>query len=307
MREDRRWLDEPGRQRLSFALSALLRQVQHPIPASAGIGLRAPHIGRVIAERPPVPWFEVHSENYFAAGGAMHAALERIRVHYPLSFHGVGMSLGSGDALDVTHLARLCELVDRYEPALLSDHICWGAIDGTHLNDLLPLPYTEEALELMVSRVQQVQEALGREFLVENVSSYLGYLGAEMPEWTFVAELVRRSGCGLLLDVNNIYVNSVNHGFDPRTYLRAMPHASVREIHLAGFTRKAELPVPLLIDTHSRPVADEVWSLYDTALELCGALPTLIEWDQDIPEFEVLLAEARRAEESLHACHAVPA
>ncbi len=230
----------------------------------------------------------------------MHAALARIRVDSPLSFHGVGLSLGSADSLDVAHLAALRRLVKRYDPALISDHICWGAIDGTHLNDLLPLPYTEEALTLMVARVLQVQDALGRELLVENVSSYLSFLGADMPEWTFVAELVRRSGCGLLLDVNNIYVNSVNHGFDPRTYLRAMPHASVREIHVAGFTRKTNLSAPLLIDTHSRPVSDEVWSLYDAALDLCGAQPTLIEWDQDIPDLEVLLAEAGRAEESLH-------
>ena len=250
-------------------MTALPCPTQHPIPAAAGIGLRAPHIQRVLAERPPVPWFEVHSENYFAAGGAMHMALARIRVDYPLSFHGVGLSLGSADALDIAHLSALRGLVERYDPALISDHICWGAIDGAHLNDLLPLPYTEEALALMASRVGQVQNALGREFLVENVSSYLNFQGAEMPEWTFVAELVRRTGCGLLLDVNNVYVNSVNHGFDPLTYLRAMPHASVREIHLAGFTRKTNLAAPLLIDTHSRPVSDEVWSLYDAALELC--------------------------------------
>lgn len=282
----------------------LLPLVQRPIPAAAGIGLRAPHIERVLAECPPVPWFEVHSENYFSAGGAMHAALERIRADYPLSLHGVGLSLGSADALDRAHLATLRTLVDRYEPALVSDHICWGAIGGVHLNDLLPLPCTEEALDLMVSRVVQVQEALGREFLVENVSSYLSFRDAEMPESAFVAELVRRSDCGLLLDVNNIYVNSVNHGFDPHAYLRAIPHASVREIHLAGFLRKDHLPVPLLIDSHSRPVAEEVWALYDEALELCGPQPTLIEWDQDIPTLDVLLAEAGRAEERLHACRA---
>jgi len=283
-------------------MNNLLPFVQRPIPAAAGIGLRAPHIERVLAECPPVPWFEVHSENYFAAGGAMHGALERIRSDYPLSLHGVGLSLGSADKLDMAHLATLCRLVDRYEPALVSDHICWGAIGGVHLNDLLPLPCTEEALALMVSRVQQVQEALGREFLVENVSSYLSFRDDEMPESAFVAELVRRSGCGLLLDVNNIYINSVNHGFDATDYLRSMPHASVREIHLAGFLTKENLPVPLLIDTHSRPVADEVWKLYSEALDLCGAQPTLIEWDQDIPELEVLLAEAGRAQERLNAC-----
>jgi len=288
-------------------MSELLPFVQRPIPASAGVGLRAPHIERVLTERPAVPWFEVHSENYFGAGGEMHAALARIRADYPLSLHGVGLSLGSADGLDLQHLATLRRLVDRYEPALVSDHICWGEIGGVHLNDLLPLPCTQEALDLMVSRVQQVQDALGREFLVENVSSYLSFRHAQMPESAFVAELVRRSGCGLLLDVNNVYVNSVNHAFDPVDYLRAMPHGAVREIHLAGFTRKDQLPVPLLIDSHSRPVAAAVWSLYEEALALCGPQPTLIEWDQDIPELEVLLAEAGRAEERLHACCAAVA
>lgn len=283
-------------------MNDLLPFVQRPIPAAAGIGLRAPHIAQVLAERPAVPWFEVHSENYFAAGGAMHTTLERIRMDYPLSLHGVGLSLGSADALDREHLAILLRLVDRYQPALVSDHICWGAIGGVHLNDLLPMPCTAEALDLMVSRVQQVQEMLGREFLVENVSSYLSFRDAEMPEWAFVTALAERSGCGLLLDVNNVYVNSVNHGFDPHTYLRSMPHAAVREIHLAGFTRKDQLPAPLLIDSHSRPVADAVWSLYEEALALCGPQPTLIEWDQDIPELSVLMAEARRAEERLHVC-----
>ena len=283
-------------------MSSPLPRVQHPIPAAAGIGLRAPHIARVLDEHPSVPWFEVHSENYFAAGGEMHAALERIRIHYPLSLHGVGLSLGSADGLDPIHLETLRRLVDRYEPALVSDHICWGAIGDIHLNDLLPVPCTSEALTLMVSHVQQVQDTLGREFLIENVSSYLSFRHAEMPESAFVAELVRRSGCGLLLDVNNVYVNSVNHDFDPHEYLRAMPHDAVREIHLAGFVRKDQLPVPLLIDSHSRPVADAVWALYRETLKLCGAQPTLIEWDQDIPELEVLLAEAARAEGELHAC-----
>lgn len=267
-----------------------------PIPAAAGIGLRAPHMQRVLAERPRVPWFEMHSENFFSAGGVILDALERVRADYPLSLHGVGLSLGSADALDGGHLATLRALVRRYQPGLVSDHICWGAIGGIHLNDLLPLPFTAEALDLMVSRVQQVQEALGREFLVENVSSYLTFQNAEMSEWEFVAELVRRAGCGLLLDVNNVYVNSINHGFDAHVYLRAMPRAAVREIHLAGFTRKEGLAVPLLIDSHSRPVDAAVWDLYAEALALLGPVPTLIEWDQDLPELEVLLAEAGRAE-----------
>ena len=272
-----------------------------PIPAAAGIGLRAPHLQRVLAERPRVPWFEMHSENFFGAGGAIHAALERVRADYPLSLHGVGLSLGSADALDGEHLATLRDLVRRYQPGLVSDHICWGAVGGVHLNDLLPLPFTVEALDLMVSRVQQVQDALGREFLVENVSSYLTFEHADMSEWEFVAELVRRAGCGLLLDVNNVYVNSINHGFDAHAYLRAMPGAAVREIHLAGFTRKEALDVPLLIDSHSRPVDAAVWDLYAEALALLGPLPTLIEWDQDLPELEVLQAEAGRAEALLDA------
>ena len=270
-----------------------------PIPAQAGIGLRAPHVARVLAERPAVPWFEVHSENYFPAGGAAHAALTQIRRDYPLSLHGVGLGLGSVDDVDPGHLRRLRELIDRYEPALVSEHICWGAVDGSHWNDLLPLPFTHEALRHLVGRVSQVQETLGRELLLENVSSYLTFRGADMPEWTFTAELARRSGCGLLLDVNNIYVNSVNHGFDPMEYLRAIPPHAVREIHLAGFTRKTGLPVPLLIDTHDRPVAEEVWNLYQAALARFGARPTLIEWDGNIPALEVLLGEADRAEEYL--------
>lgn len=273
----------------------------HPIPVSAGIGLRAPHLDRVLAERPHVPWFEVHSENLFATGGALHANMQQIRADYPISLHGVGLSLGSAGTLDAAHLTRLAELVARYQPALVSEHLCWSALDGVHSNDLLPLPLTHEALALIVAHIQQVQERLRRELLIENVSTYLRFVQADYSEWDFVAEVVRRSGCGLLLDVNNIYVNSVNHGFDPSDYLHAMPAAAVREIHLAGFTRKTELAVPLLIDTHSRPVDASVWALYAEALDRLGPVPTLIEWDQDIPELEVLLAEAAKAEELLDA------
>ncbi|MBS0455996.1 MAG: DUF692 domain-containing protein [Proteobacteria bacterium] len=269
------------------------------MPASAGIGLRAPHLARVLAERPRIPWFEVHSENLFAAGGAMHASMEQIRADYPISLHGVGLSLGSAGVLDERHLTRLAELVHRYQPALVSEHLCWSALDGVHSNDLLPLPLTHEALVLTVAHIQQVQERLGRELLVENVSAYLRFAEADYNEWDFVAEAVRRSGCGLLLDVNNLYVNSVNHVFDPNDYLHAMPVAALREIHLAGFTRRNGLAVPLLIDTHSRPVDAAVWALYAHTLGRFGPLPTLIEWDQDIPELEVLVAEATRAEELL--------
>ena len=277
------------------------------IPIAVGIGLRAPHVQRVLAERPPVAWLEVHSENLFAAGGSLHAAVESLRANYPLSLHGVGLSLGSADALDQSHLAKLKALVDRYQPELVSEHLCWGAIGGRHSNELLPLPFTEEALDLVVARIQQVQGALGRELLVENVSTYLRFGHADYSEWDFVAEVVRRSGCDLLCDVNNIYVNSVNHGFDPHAYLRALPRAAVKEIHLAGFTRKEDLPVPLLIDSHSRRVDRKVWDLYAEALALFGPVPTLIEWDQDIPELEVLLDEAAHAEKLLDARRALAA
>jgi uncharacterized protein (UPF0276 family) len=271
------------------------------MPAHAGIGLRAPHVARVLAERPPIAWLETHSENLFAAGGGFHHALRRIRADYPLSLHGVGLSLGSADELDRAHLRRLREIVDRYEPALVSEHLCWGALDGRHSNDLLPLPFTEEVLALLVSRIGQVQDALGREILVENISTYLRFEGGDYAEWDFVAAVVRRSGCALLCDVNNIHVNSVNHGFDPRAYLRALPRAAVKEIHLAGFTRKDGLPVPLLIDSHSRRVDAAVWELYADAVALFGPVPTLIEWDQDIPQLEVLLDEAALAQEVLDA------
>lgn len=273
----------------------------HPVPAAAGIGLRAPHVARVRDGHPRIAWLETHSENLFAAGGPFPAAMDKIRADYPLSLHGVGLSLGSADALDAAHLRRLCEVIDRYQPALLSEHLCWGAIAGRHSNDLLPLPFTEEALKLVVSRIGQTQDALRREILVENISTYLHFEGSDYPEWEFVAEVVRRSGCGLLCDVNNIWVNSVNHGFDPRTYLAALPGEFIREIHLAGFTRKDNLPVPLLIDSHSQRVAPEVWALYEHAITRFGPVPTLIEWDMDIPNLEVLLDEAAHADQVLDA------
>lgn len=277
------------------------------MPVHAGIGLRAPHVARIRDERPPIAWLETHSENLFAAGGPFHDAMLRIRADYPLSLHGVGLSLGSADRLDASHLHRLRELVDAFEPELVSEHLCWGAIGDWHSNDLLPLPFTEEALWLVVSRIGEAQDRLGRQILVENISTYLRFDGGDYSEWEFVAETVRRSGCGLLCDVNNIYVNSVNHGFDPHTYLRALPPAAIQEIHLAGFTRKEGLPVPLLIDSHSRRVAPDVWALYADAIDRFGPVPTLLEWDLDIPALEVLLDEAAHAEEILDARRALAA
>ncbi|WP_019939647.1 DUF692 domain-containing protein [Bordetella sp. FB-8] len=272
-----------------------------PVPAAAGVGLRGPHIHRIVSERPAIAWLEVHSENLFPRGGAIHDLMSRVRADYPLSLHGVGLSMGAAGRLDAEHLRRLKALVDQYCPALVSEHLSWGGIAGLHSNDLLPMPFTGEAVTLLASRIGQVQDVLGREILVENVSSYLRFRADDYAEWDFVAEVVRRSGCGLLLDVNNIYVNSVNHKFDPRDYLRAIPVHRVREIHLAGHTSKDGLPVPLLIDTHDKPVSDAVWALYAEAIERFGAVPTLIEWDQDIPELEVLLGQAARAQEVLDA------
>jgi hypothetical protein len=274
-----------------------------PLPVAAGIGLRAPHVAHVLATRPAVAWFEVHSENYFADGGPALAALDRIRADYPLSLHGVGMSLGSADPLDATHLAKLRRLIARVEPAAVSEHLCWSGIGGRHLNDLLPLPYTDEALDHVCTRVAQVQDALGRELLVENVSSYLAFADATIPEWEFVAAVARRTGCRLLCDVNNIHVNAMNHGFDADAYLAALPPAAIGEIHLAGFDASG----PCLIDTHGAPVAPEVWALYARAIARFGPLPTLIEWDTDIPAFAVLEREAATAQSVLEARDAVAA
>ncbi len=273
------------------------------LPAAAGIGLRAPHVGTVLASLPRVPWFEVHSENYFAAGGSALAALDRVRGHYPLSLHGVGMSLGSTDPLDRGHLAKLRRLIARTEPILVSEHLCWSSVGGRHLNDLLPLPYSEEALDHVCDRVDEVQSALGRELLVENVSTYVAFSAATIPEWEFVAEVARRTGCRLLLDINNIYVNAINHGFDADAYLAAIPPQSVAEMHLAGFDASG----PCLIDTHGAPVAPEVWALYSRAVGRIGARPTLIEWDTDLPDFAVLRQEAATAQAVLDAHHAIAA
>lgn len=282
-------------------------RVAAPIPATAGIGLRAEHYREVLATRPPVGWFEVHSENYFGDGGAPHHYLERVRSDYPLSLHGVGLSLGSADAPSRTHLAKLAALVRRYEPGLVSDHLSWSSVDGRYLNDLLPLPYTEETLRHVAARVSEAQDYLGRELLIENPSSYLEYRHSDIAEAQFLAELTARSGCGVLLDVNNVYVSSRNHGFDAQAYLRAIPAARVREIHLAGHTVNRYDDGEILIDTHNARVCDAVWALYRDALTHVGRAPVLIEWDTDLPPLAVLLDEARRAEIILEELDAVAA
>ncbi|MFZ1494932.1 MAG: DUF692 domain-containing protein [Candidatus Competibacter denitrificans] len=273
------------------------------IPARAGIGLRADHYDAVLETLPPVGWLEVHSENYFGAGGKPLDYLERIRAHYALSLHGVGLSIGSTDPLNQRHLAKLKGLIQRFEPTLVSEHLSWSSVGGRYLNDLLPLPYTEDALDHFSKRVVQVQDALGRQILIENPSSYLQYAASAIPEWEFLTVLAERSGCGVLLDVNNIYVSACNHGFDASAYLRAIPRHLVREIHLAGFTVNRFAGSEILIDTHSRPVDPAVWVLYRQAVARFGAIPALVEWDTDLPELAVLVAEAEHADAILEECH----
>lgn len=263
-----------------------------PDPARAGIGLRTPHFEALAALRPPLSFIEVHSENYFADGGPALAWLERFRADYAVSLHGVGMSLGSADPLDRGHLARLARLAGRIEPALVSEHLCWSSVGGVHLGELLPLPCTEEALAHVCDRVSAVQEALGRRILVENVSAYVRFAASTIPEGEFVAEVARRTGCGVLLDLNNAWVNAVNHDTDVRAFLEAIDPASVGEIHLAGY----EATPDGLVDTHGAPVCAEVWALYEETIARLGPVPTLVEWDTDIPALEALLAEAGRAD-----------
>jgi len=227
--------------------------------------------------------------------------LEEIRADYPVTFHGVGLSLGSTDPLNTRHVARLKELADHYQPALVSEHLSWGSVGGRYLNDLLPLPYTEEALDLVAARVQDVQDSLGRQILIENVSSYLEFQHSTLSEWEFISEAAGRAGCGILLDVNNAYVNAQNHGFDPRRFLDGIPVEKVQEIHLAGHTVNTFEDGQLLIDTHNQPVCEAVWRFYEIALRRFGAVPTLIEWDTDLPDLNVLLAEAAAAQGFLEA------
>ena len=277
------------------------------LQGKSGIGLRAQHHAEIIARLPPVGWFEAHSENYFANGGIHREQLLRIRQHYEISLHGVGLSLGSTDPMNRDHLRALSRLVEAVEPVFVSEHLSWGSVGGTYLNDLLPLPYTDEALRHLVARVCQVQDALGREILIENISSYLRYRCHEVPEWEFLSALAHESGCALLLDVNNVYVNAMNHGFDPYSFLQGVPRRAVREIHLAGHTVTHVDGCEVRIDTHGTHVADEVWRLYSAALHRFGPIPTLIEWDTDIPDLSVLEAEATRAACMLEAVHAVAA
>ena len=264
-----------------------------------GIGLRPPHYDEIRQTLPVVGWLEVHSENYFERHSKGFEVLAELAAHYPVSLHGVGMSLGSADSLDPAHLRQLAALVAAISPVRVSEHLSWGSIGGRYFNDLLPMPYTREALSHMTDKVERVQQALGRQLLIENPSSYL-QLPGEMGEAAFLAELARRSGCGILLDLNNLHVSSVNHGFDCADYLAAIDLETVGEIHLAGFTDKVLPQGHLYIDTHSTPVAPPVWELYRQVCQQ-RAIPTLIEWDLEIPPLPVLLGEAQLASEILSA------
>lgn len=264
------------------------------MPAITGIGLRAPHYRTLLDTHPAVGFVEVHSENYFGAGGLPLHYLEQARAHYALSLHGVGLSLGSATPMD-DHLRRLRALVERFEPALVSDHLCWGATPDLHLNELLPLPYTQEALDLVVARIGTVQDALGRQILVENVSTYLEYTHSTLTEGEFLAAVAERADCGILLDVNNLYVSARNHGWATDVYLKALPADRVWQLHLAGHSLRRFGNVELRIDTHDGPVAPDVWSLYEQTLARLGPRPTLVEWDADLPPLDTLCAEAATA------------
>ena len=271
-----------------------------PIPARAGIGLRFPHHELVMAEHPPAGWLEVHPENYLGEGAAAEI-LHLIRRDYPLSLHATGLSLGSADGVDATHLSRIAELCRRIAPGMVSDHLSWSGVDGVHLPDLLPLPYTREALDIFAANIDRVQTALGRVLLIENPSVYLVFAGAEMGEGDFLAALAARTGCGLLLDVNNVAVSAANLGEDPwkrlAGLLDVLPGAAIGEIHLAGHAIQT-LPdgSEVRIDDHGSPVSPEVWTLFETVIARIGVKPTLIEWDTAIPGFAVLADEAKTAD-----------
>ncbi len=265
----------------------------------AGVGLRHGHVGRFLEERPASGFLEVHSENYMSEGGPRRRALFDLRRDYAVSLHGVGLSLGSAEGLSDDHLERLKGLIGDYEPFLVSEHLSWSVFGGHYLNDLLPLPYSEESLDLVCRNVDRAQEHLGRQILMENPSSYVSFAQSTIPEPEFLAEVARRSGCGLLLDVNNIYVTAVNHGLDASAYLAALPADVVGEIHLAGHCRRQIEDQELLIDDHGSQVSESVWALYREALALVGAKPTLVEWDTALPELAVLLGEAAKADRYL--------
>jgi uncharacterized protein (UPF0276 family) len=272
------------------------------LPRRAGIGFKPEHFADILAEPQPIGFFEVHAENYMGAGGPPHAQLGRLREDYALSIHGVGLSIGSMQPLDRDHLSRLKTLCDRYQPESFSEHLAWSTHDSVFLNDLLPLPYTEATLAQVVDHVEQVQATLGRQMLLENPATYLLFQESTIEETDFLAEVARRTGCGLLLDVNNVFVAATNHNLDPYDYIARFPLEAVREIHLSGHSETVDdLGAPLLIDSHDTPVKDPVWALYETVIGRIGPIASLVEWDNDVPAWPVLRAEAGAAQDILDA------
>ncbi|MCT2539176.1 DUF692 domain-containing protein [Sedimentimonas flavescens] len=270
------------------------------LPARPGLGFKPEHFSQIACD-PDLGFFEIHAENYMGAGGPPHAMLTALRADFGISLHGVGLSIGGPGRLDTAHLTRLRALVDRYQPESFSEHLAWSSHGEAYLNDLLPLPYTDETLRIVCDHVDEVQEALGRRMLLENPSTYVLFETSTIPETEFLRAIAQRTGCGLLLDVNNVFVSATNHRTDARAYLADFPFDQVGEIHLGGHAVE-ELPSgPLLIDSHGAPVADPVWTLFDEVIARTGPLPSLIEWDNDVPDYPVLLDEARRAARILRA------
>lgn len=275
-------------------------RVDAAIPPRPGAGLKAGHVAEILATRPEIGFFEVHAENYMGAGGLPHRQLEAIRREYPISLHGVGLSIGGEAPLDKDHLRRLSDLITRYEPGLFSEHLAWSTHDTTYYNDLLPVPYDEATLERVCDHVDEVQEVLARPMLLENPSTYVAFDQSTMGELEFLRRIVKRTGCGLLLDVNNVHVSCTNHEMSAERYLSEFPMAAVGELHLGGHAPDVDdAGRPLLIDAHDRAVDDAVWRLYEQVISGNGPLPTLIEWDNDIPEWTVLLSEAEAADRIL--------
>lgn len=268
-----------------------------PIPADVGIGLKPQHYHTILETLPDIAWFEIHPENYMGQGGLPHHYLTEIRKHYPLSFHSVGLSLGSADSVTENSLKLLKELINRYQPGLISEHLSWSQTDGTFLNDLLPLPYTEENLTIICRNIDTVQSYLNHNILIENPSTYIEFKNSEFSEVEFLTAIAKKTGCKILLDVNNVYVCAWNHNFDAKQYIDSIPSALVHEIHLAGHTLRETDSLSLRIDDHGSPVCDDVWQLYQRASKRFPNAPTLLEWDNNIPELSVLLNEAKQAKQ----------
>lgn len=272
------------------------------IPARAGVGLKADHYHEILQSEPDIGWFEVHPENYMGAGGPPHHYLAEIRARFPLSLHGVGLSIGSDGPLNPEHLARLKRLNQQYQPALFSEHLAWSSHDEVYYNDLLPVPYTQETLSRVCDHIDEIQSALGRQMLLENPSTYVTFRQSTLSEIDFLCGIASRTGCGLLLDVNNVFVSATNHGYSPEAYVDEFPMQHVGEIHLGGHAPDSDdAGRPLLIDAHDRAVADPVWALYARTITRSGPVPTLIEWDNEVPDWATLFAEAMAADEILDA------